>query len=75
MLKDINIKKLLIILVLMLVDNVNKPNFIRNYVNDYPIFKWLIFSFILLKKNNGYIYLILCFMLYQILYIIDSIYY
>ncbi len=75
MLKDINIKKLLIILVFMLVDNVNKPNFIRNYVNDYPIFKWLIFSFILLKKNNGYIYLILCFMLYQILYIIDSIYF
>lgn len=75
MLKDINIKKLLIILVFMLVDNVNKPNFIRNYVSDYPIFKWLIFSFILLKKNNGYIYLILCFMLYQILYIIDSIYF
>ena len=50
MLKDINIQKLLIILIFMLIDNVNKPNFIKNYVNDYPILKWLIFSLILSKK-------------------------
>jgi len=75
MLKEINIQKLLIILIFMLIDNVNKPNFIKNYVNDFPILRWLLFSLILLKKNNGYIYLIISFTLYQIFYIIDSIYF
>jgi len=75
MLKEINTKKLLIILIFMLVENVNKPNFIRNYINDFPLFKWLIFSLIILKKSNGIIYFIISFTLYQIFYIIDSIYF
>jgi hypothetical protein len=75
MLKDISVRKLLIILVFMVADQVNKPNFIRNYVNDYPIFKWLVFLLFILKRKFGLINLILIFTLYQIFNIIDSIYF
>jgi len=74
MLSDINIQKLFIILIFIFIDDVNKPNFIKKYVTDFPILKWIIFSLIVLK-NNKFIYLLLIFMLYQIFYIFDTIYF
>jgi hypothetical protein len=73
MLIDIDISILILTLIFMLGENTVKPNFIKNYISDYPILRWLIFYLILVKKKNVKFFIVI-FILYQILYIIDHIY-
>jgi len=73
MIKDIAIRKLLIILLFLPGVPVEKPKFINNIINDNSILKWILLFLILVRKNDAYVFMII-FMVYQILFVIDNIY-
>ncbi len=71
---DIQMTKLLIILLFMFGEIPLRPNFITKYLSAFPLIKWIIFFLITIKKNHISHYLILLF-LYIILQLFDSIYF
>jgi hypothetical protein len=75
MIIDIKINKLLIILLFMFAETPIKPKFIKKFTDEFPIYRWLILFLITMKRKNGIIYFYIFFILYQLLYIIDSIYF
>jgi hypothetical protein len=75
MLNDIKTRRLLIILLFMFAETPTKPKFIKKFTDDYPLFKWMILLLITIKKKNGFMYFIIFIILYQILYLVDSIYF
>lgn len=75
MLNDIKTRRLLIILLFMFAETPTKPKFIKKFTDDHPLFKWIILLLITIKKKNGFMYFIIFIILYQILYLVDSIYF
>jgi hypothetical protein len=75
MFTDIKIDKLLIILLFMFAETPIKPKFIKKFTDGYPIYKWIILFLITIKRKNGIIYFLIFLTLYQIMYIIDSMYF
>jgi hypothetical protein len=75
MIEDIKVKTLLIILLFMFAETLTKPKFIKHFIDDYPIFKWIILYLIIMKKENGFTYFLVFFALYQVLYLVDVIYF
>ncbi len=59
----------------MFAETPTKPKFIKKFTDDYPLFKWMILLLITIKKKNGFMYFIIFIILYQILYLVDSIYF
>jgi len=75
MFSDIKINRLLIILLFMFAETPIKPKFIKNFTDEFPIYKWLILFLITIKRKNGIIYFLIFVTLYQSLYVVDSIYF
>jgi len=73
MIKDITIRKLLIIILFLTGSTIDKPKFIKNYFDDFPLLTWILLFLVLVKKNDAYVF-VLIFTFYQILFIIDKIY-
>ena len=74
MMNDIRFDKFMIMLLFMFADTPNKPRLVRHYMDDNPFIKWIILFLITIKKKNGLIYFIIFFYLYQIFYLVDSIF-
>jgi hypothetical protein len=75
MLNDIRSDKILIILLFMFAETPFKPKFIKNYTDDYPIFKWIILFLITIKRKDGHYYYLVFVMLYMTFYLIDRCYF
>ena len=73
MITDINITKLLIMLLFMFGERPSKPECIKKIFEDIPIKKWIFFYLVMMKKKDGLPYLIFIFILYETLYIFDRI--
>lgn len=71
MIKDIDIRTLLIAVLCLPAFPIAKPKFIQNYIVDYPLINWVVLF--LLRRKEEHIFLIV-FILYQLLFIIDNIY-
>jgi hypothetical protein len=72
---DIDMNKLLISLSLMCGDGPGKSLFVKNFIADNSIIKWGILFIIISKKDEKTIYYFIIFFIYQLLYILDSIYF
>ena len=59
----------------MFAETPMKPKFIKKFTDTFPIFKWLILFLITIKRKNGIIYFLIFLVLYQSLYLVDSIYF
>jgi hypothetical protein len=68
-------KILMIILLFLFIEIPNKPKFIKKFTYDNPIYKWFLLFFILLKKDDGPLYYLVIFGIYQVLHVIDMVYF
>jgi hypothetical protein len=71
---DIRFDKLMILLLFMFAETPFKPKIIKNFTDDFPIYKWIILFLITIKRKDGLIYFILFYFLYQLFYMIDSVF-
>lgn len=60
MITDIQINKLLIILLFMFAEIPIKPKFIKNFTDAFPIYKWIILFLITMKKKMD-LFIFSCF--------------
>jgi hypothetical protein len=74
MFKDIKFDKLMILLLFMFAETPSKPKIIRNFTDNFPIYKWIILFLITIKRKDGGIYFGIFYFLYQLFYIVDSIF-
>jgi hypothetical protein len=68
---DVKIDKLMILLLLMFAETPLKPKTIKNFTDDWPIYKWIILFLLTIRRKNGLTYFILFYFLYQIFYMVD----
>jgi len=71
---DIKHDKLMILLLFMFAETPYKPRMIRNFTDDFPIYKWIILFLITVKRKNGIMYFITFYFIYQLFYAIDSVF-
>jgi len=74
MFEDIKIDKLMIFLIFMTAETPFKPKVIKNFTDEWPIYKWIILFLFTIRKKNGLIYFILFYFLYQTFYMIDFVF-
>lgn len=70
---DIKIDNLLIILLFMFAETPRKPKYIKNFTDNYPIFRWIILYLIVINRYNGITYFVMFVIICQTLYLFDYI--
>lgn len=73
MFETISIDGLLLLLLLMFGETPSKPKFIKQFTNNFPVYRWVIFFLLISKRPDGIAYFLIFFIIYQTFYIFDVI--
>lgn len=69
----IKINNSLLILLFMFAETPRKPKYIKNFIDNYPICKWIILYLIIINRYNGVTYFIIFVIICQTLYLFDYV--